>query len=106
MRVTDGELLQALHLQTPSETVRPADKYQRMTLYVRSFQMTVSELQCIVEKFQDAGFVYAKNDIWLEAMDVMSPNDFVYLRYVGSTTRGPRQRHHEDLVTRKSGFLS
>ncbi|PYH70442.1 uncharacterized protein BO88DRAFT_338075 [Aspergillus vadensis CBS 113365] len=106
MRVTDGELLQALHLQTPSETVMPADKYQRMTLYVRSFQMTVSELQCIVEKFQDAGLVYAKNDIWLEAMDVMNPNDFVYLRYVGSTTRGPRQRHHEDLVTRKSGFLS
>ncbi|TPR08721.1 hypothetical protein CAN33_005600 [Aspergillus niger] len=68
--------------------------------------MTVSELRCIVEKFQDAGLVYAKNDIWLEAVDIMNPNDYVYLRYVGSTTRGPCQRHHEDLVTRKSGFLS
>ncbi|GJP91721.1 uncharacterized protein AlacWU_04620 [Aspergillus niger] len=106
MRVTDGELLQALHLQTASEIVLVKDRYQKLTLYVRSFQMTVSELRCIVEKFQDAGLVYAKNDIWLEAVDIMNPNDYVYLRYVGSTTRGPCQRHHEDLVTRKSGFLS
>ncbi|GKZ32114.1 hypothetical protein AbraIFM66950_001253 [Aspergillus brasiliensis] len=68
--------------------------------------MTVNELRCIVEKFQDAGLVYAKTDIWLDAMDIMNPDDFVYLRYVGTTTRGPCQRHHEDLVTRKSGFLS
>ncbi|RAL03017.1 uncharacterized protein BO80DRAFT_471636 [Aspergillus ibericus CBS 121593] len=106
MRVSNRDLQEALPINPATATRLPQDQEPRMTLYIRSFQMTVGELESVVAHLHEAGLEYAKGTIWLNAMEGMRPNDLVYVRYVGRTTRGAFRRHHEDLVTRKSGFLS
>ncbi|KAG2024937.1 hypothetical protein GB937_003159 [Aspergillus fischeri] len=106
LKVSDQMLLDMLGLRTAMERTQP-DKGSRQTfVYIRSFQLTVVQLIDIIAEFHGTGLQYAKATAWLRSIEMMRPQELVFVRYVGRTTREALRRHREDLLIRKTGFLA
>ncbi|KAL2835317.1 hypothetical protein BJY01DRAFT_259344 [Aspergillus pseudoustus] len=95
-----------LLLQYPRQIDPRASPAQQTVIYIRSFHMTVGQLREVAARFRETGHAHTKITEWLGSTHRLRADETVYIRYVGRTTRGVLQRHREDLLTRRAGFLA
>ncbi|KAL4882169.1 hypothetical protein BJY04DRAFT_227365 [Aspergillus karnatakaensis] len=96
LKLSDRMLMDIFHAKVVQQTI----------VYIRSFHMTTFQLRAVATHLHDECFRHPKIMAWLDATHSMKPEEEVFVRYVGRTTRHALQRHREDLLTRRAGFLA
>ncbi|KAK0542055.1 hypothetical protein OC846_006860 [Tilletia horrida] len=99
LETTDEEVRTILPLEEATADSLREDGTHRF--YIRSFSLTVTQLKDVNECF------YKEADLWARAVEALTDEDFVFIRYVG--TYGPSSsalgRFYEDLTQRSTGVF-
>lgn len=108
LKAPDHVVSRALDLRLAENTELKLKGEQRSVLYVRSFQLSKKQLCDVITQFSQARPEAATTATWSECLELLKPNDSVYIRYVGRTERSALLRHRHDIALKsiKSGFLA
>ncbi|KAK0560407.1 hypothetical protein OC861_006288 [Tilletia horrida] len=105
LETTDEEVRTVLPLEEATVDSPRQDRSHRF--YIRSFSLTVKQLKDRLADWKENELFYAEAELWARAVEALTDEDFVFLRYVG--THGPDSsalgRFYEDLTQRSTGVF-
>ncbi|KAI7161419.1 hypothetical protein KC349_g2859 [Hortaea werneckii] len=103
--VTDVEMLSILDLERSNEQT-PAPAAGSHIYYVRSFCLTIKELLGVIGSWERKRIWAGECLAWKTATEfILDPDEEVYVRYVGMTTRlSAWGRYADDLARREGGI--
>jgi hypothetical protein len=106
MILSDTELQKMMKLERSTHTT-PSPPLETSLYYIRSFELTPSELHALIDQLEEAGIRSGagKIEAWKQAMDLVPSGCNIFIRYVGmSQAMSAYARFAADLQSRNDGF--
>lgn len=104
--VSDEELSKMFRLR---ESFPSSSKLKPGTtiFYVRSYELSVQDLENVMSFWYSSGHSFDEADIWAEALKLRGTTGTIYVRYIGtSDSFTSYQRHFSDLQSRRRGLVA
>jgi hypothetical protein len=106
MILSDTELQKMMKLERSTHTT-PSPPLETSLYYIRSFELTPSELHALIDQLEEAGIRSGagKIEAWKQAMELVPSGCNIFIRYVGmSQAMSAYARFAADLQSRNDGF--